>query len=160
MGLEVSLKTRQVPVASPDVILEARAKSGARWFLWIAGLSLVNSIASFAGAKFHFVLGLGITQVFDGVAKRSAGAGNFVALLLDAFVAGIFILFGLLAIKGRDWAFILGIILYALDGFLFLLVKDIVGIGFHLFAIFFIYRGLKASEALAKLKTLAYAPVE
>ncbi len=160
MGLEVSFKTRQVPAANAEAILEARAKSGARWFLWIAGLSLVNSIASSAGAKFHFILGLGITQVFDAIAKRTAGAGNFTALFLDVGMAGVFVFFGWLASKGREWAFILGMILYALDGLLFLLVKDMVGIGFHLFALFFIYRGLKATEALAKLRTPAYAPVE
>ena len=160
MGIDVTFKTGQIPLASAESILATRARAGARWFMWIAGLSLINSVASFAGAKFHFVLGLGITQVFDGVAKRSAGAGNVAALFLDVCVAGIFVFFGLLASKGRDWAFILGMILYALDGFLFLLVKDMVGIVFHLLALFFIFKGLKANEALSKLRKPGYAPIK
>jgi len=42
-------------------------------------------------------------------------------------------------------------ILYALDGLLFLLAKDVLSIGFHLFALYMIYKGLKAAEALRKL---------
>src|SRR5512138_3090367 len=47
--------------------LDARIKSGAAWFYWIAGLSLINSVAALSGSKWGFILGLGITQVFDAI---------------------------------------------------------------------------------------------
>ncbi len=135
------------------MLLQRRVNSGANWFMWIAGLSLVNSVSRFAGSGFHFVIGLGLTQVID----QLAGSINAVVLVLDVIAAGIFVGFGLLARQRRDWAFIVGMILYGLDALLFVLVKDVVSIGFHLFALFYIYRGLKANEALAKLGAPAHA---
>jgi hypothetical protein len=36
--------------------LEQRSKSGARWFFWIAGLSIMTSIVSLFGGGFAFSL--------------------------------------------------------------------------------------------------------
>jgi len=33
-------------------------KAGASWFLWVAGLSMVNSILSLSGSGFRFIFGL------------------------------------------------------------------------------------------------------
>ena len=54
------------------VALEQRYKSGARWFFWIAGLSVVTSLISFWGGGYAFFLSLGTTQVIDGFAKGLA----------------------------------------------------------------------------------------
>ena len=51
----------------------------------------------------------------------------------------------------NTWAFIVRIVVYTLDGLLFLLVKDLVSIGFHVFALFFIVRGQTALLQLKKL---------
>jgi hypothetical protein len=51
--------------ATPNLIAAARVVNGAKWFYWIAGLSLVNSLVVVFGGNFHFVLGLGITSVVD-----------------------------------------------------------------------------------------------
>src|SRR5688572_28411552 len=45
--------------------LEMRLKSGASWFYWIAGLSIINSIAALSGAGWGFIVGLGVTQIVD-----------------------------------------------------------------------------------------------
>lgn len=45
--------------------LETRLNSGAGWFYWIAGLSLLNSIIMLSGSDLYFVIGLGITQIID-----------------------------------------------------------------------------------------------
>jgi fatty acid desaturase len=40
-------------------------RSGANWFIWIAGLSLVNSALFAIGSNWAFFLGLGATQFVD-----------------------------------------------------------------------------------------------
>jgi hypothetical protein len=132
-------------------LLQKRTQSGANWFLWIAGLSLINTFAAAMGSNTRFIAGLGITQIADAVVAQAGKSGNPVALAFDFLAAGIFIAFGLWSRKRREWAFIVGMILYALDGLLFLLAKDVLSIGFHLFALYMIYKGLKAAEALRKL---------
>lgn len=139
------------------LILAARAKSGARWFMWIAGLSLINTIAAFTGAHFHFIVGLGFTQFVDAISRKVAGTVSVGALFLDVLIAALFIGFGKWASQGREWAFLVGMIVYALDSLLFLVTKDVVSIGFHLFALWCIYRGLKANEGLNQLSELAQA---
>ena len=134
-------------------VLEKRLKSGANWFLWIAGLSLANSLSAVAGSHFRFIVGLGLTQIID----HLAGSARAAAMVLDVIAAGIFIGFGMLGRKRQEWAFIVGMILYVLDSLLFVLAKDVVSIAFHLLALFYLYRGLKANEALTRLGATAHA---
>ena len=47
---------------------EKRFRSGASWFYWIAGLSIVNSLVVHLQGQWAFVIGLGITQIIDAVA--------------------------------------------------------------------------------------------
>jgi hypothetical protein len=147
-------------VIGPKQILTRRVQSGANWFLWIAGLSLVNSISALTGSHFRFIMGLRLTQITD---QLAGGSANAAALVFDLVAAGVFVGFWLLAKKGRDWAFIAGMILYGLDALLFVLGKDLmsiafhllalysISIAFHLLALYYLYRGLKANEALTKL---------
>jgi len=131
---------------------ERRFKSGANWFFWIAGLSIINSIILIAGGKWNFIVGLGITQLIDAIASEIGTAGMGVALVLDIIVAGIFVIFGIFARKRYTWSFIIGMILYALDGVLFFVVQDWLGIGFHILVLFFIYSGLSAMKKLSQMK--------
>ena len=118
-------------------------------FYWIAGLSIINSIAHFAGGNIRFSIGLGITQVIDAISTvlvRDIGGNaatiiQSVAFMLDIFIAGIFIVFGIFARKQQKWAFLVGMTLYALDGIIFLIAKDFIGFGFHLFILFGLYTG-------------------
>ena len=126
----------------------AKLKSGASWFYWIAGLSLVNSIAAISGGDWRFILGLGITQVIDAIVDRASGGAKAVVLFLDLLVAGGFVLFGVFAHKRHQWAFITGMVLFGLDGLIFLLVQDWLGIGFHVFVLYCLFRGLKACRQL------------
>jgi hypothetical protein len=130
-------------------------KSGANWFFWIAGLSLINSIILLSGGQWNFIVGLGITQIIDsfGLAAsgEAGGAGKIVVFIFDLMVAGVFILFGVLARKGYGGAFIVGMIVYALDGMLFLLVKDFLSIGFHIFIMFLIFSGYGAYKKLKSM---------
>jgi hypothetical protein len=127
-----------------DPALLAQLKGGASWFYWIAGLSIINSIAALSGSGWGFIVGLGVTQIFDAIARDMAGGAKSVALVLDLLAGGIFILFGVFAHKRHTWSFVVGMILYALDGLLFLLVGDWLGLGFHGFVLFCLFRGLQA----------------
>jgi hypothetical protein len=128
--------------------IESQFKSGANWFFWIAGLSLVNSAILLAGGQWNFIVGLGITQVLDAIAFPHGAAGKMIALFLDVIAAGIYIAFGVLARKGYHWVFILGTVLYGIDGFIFLAAKDFLGFGFHLLALWFIFGGYRAGKLL------------
>ena len=125
---------------------EARARSGANWFFWIAAMSIINSITTLAGSDLGFIVGLGITQLFDAAgAEFGAQAVTFVLSLL---AAGGFVFFGVFARKQMGWAYVTGMILYALDGLLFLAVGDILSVGFHAFVLFFMFNGYRANKAL------------
>jgi hypothetical protein len=135
---------------TPNLIAAARVVNGAKWFYWIAGLSMVNSLVVVFGGNFHFVLGLGITSVVDELAKRAGSAGTVLDLVINGFVAGVFVLFGTFAVKRQKWAFYAGMGLYVMDGLLLLMGQDILGVAFHAYALFCIYRGLAAVNQLQK----------
>lgn len=128
--------------------LESKLKSGTSWFYWIAGLSLINSVIMLSGNDWYFVIGLGITQLIDAV----IGSGS--ALIIDAVVAGVLIYFGRMAKDGKNWAFIVGMVLYGLDAVLLLVFSDYLSFVFHILALFGIYGGLQASLKLEKYEQL------
>lgn len=134
--------------------LENQFKAGANWFYWIAGLSVVNTIIVLANREWSFIVGLGITQVIDAIAYVSSGeiggmnAYSMLALTLDFAVAAVFVMFGLYARKMERWAFLAGMILYGLDGLIFLYVSDYLSFAFHLFALWALWGGLKACRTL------------
>lgn len=133
---------------SGDPATEAQLKSGASWFYWIAGLSLVNSIVAFTGSDWRFILGLGITQIFDGFGHDLGSAGKAVVLALDVLAGGVLVCFGIFAHKRHLWAFVVGMVLIALDGLIFLLAQDWLGVGFHIFVLYCLFRGAKACREL------------
>ena len=51
-------------------IYRRNMQSGARWFYWIAGLSLINAIAAAANSNWSFLAGLGITQFISGFMRK------------------------------------------------------------------------------------------
>lgn len=131
-------------------------KSSANWFYWIAGLSLINTAVILFGGGMSFVVGLGITQVIDQIAYSiSQNAGNLItiiAIVLDLFIAGIFVLFGYFSNKGYKWSFFIGMVLYGIDGLIFIFLKDFLSLAFHGYAIYCIYRGVKAIKVLKTIQ--------
>jgi len=139
-------------------------KSGASWFFWIAGLSMVNSAIRLFEGSWSFIVGLGITQVIDEIALggiadpgvQTSLAVRAVALGLDLVVAGFFVLCGWLALRRHTWAFFIGMALYLLDGLLFLLIQDWLSLGFHVFALVCIFGGLGALKKLQRLEATSH----
>jgi hypothetical protein len=86
-----------------------------------------------------------VTQLFQGLGQQSGGA---LAGAVGLAVIGFFAVLGHRAIDGARWAFVVGMVLYALDGVIFLLVQDWLGVGFHAFALTMILRGYLAARRL------------
>jgi hypothetical protein len=142
----VAQESQQIAVSR--MVAAARARAGARWFYWIAALSMINSMVVIFGGNFHFVIGLGITSVVDAIAKRVGTAGNVLDLVINGFMAAVFALFGYFGAKAQKWAFLVGMALYAADGMLLLGARDILSIAFHAYALFAIYRGYTAAQQI------------
>src|ERR1700740_1421511 len=66
---------------------EQMVKGGASWFLWIAGLSIVNSIIGMAGGGGDFIVGLGVTQVGDIIAHTGGSCG----VVFDPTITGFWV---------------------------------------------------------------------
>ncbi|MBI3661975.1 MAG: hypothetical protein HY234_02855 [Acidobacteria bacterium] len=135
----------------------ATVTSGANWFYWIAGLSLVNSALAFFGSDRRFVIGLGITEVVDYVAKEAGAAGGIIPLGMNVLIVGVFVLFGFQAGKRSKAAFLTGMIVYGLDGGLLLLAQDYLSVAFHGLALFYIFKGFSASNQLRAVESASIA---
>lgn len=143
--------------AADDFELRHRLSSGANWFYWIAGLSLVNSVISLFEGNWNFAVGLGITQIFDAIARGAVqeGAGDWIKyafFALDLIAAAVFAIFGIFANRGHSWAFVTGMILFAADGALLLFFGDILGIIIHALALYFLFRGILAARQLHRFQ--------
>jgi len=144
-------------VVSEDVRLQATMRSGAGWFYWVAGLSLVNTVMTHTGSDVNFLMGLAYTLVVDGIAQASMESGGpiaairLVAIGLDVVIAGAFVLFGLFGQRGKAWAFLVGIALYALDAAVFAYFASWANVAFHAFAGLYLVRGFLALRRLTKL---------
>jgi hypothetical protein len=126
---------------------------GARWFWWIAGLSLVNSIILHSGGGTSFVIGLGFTLVVDGIFQSLKP----VAFAVDLCALGFFFAMGWYAARGWVWAFLTGIIFYALDAVIYLVFQDWMPAAFHGLALFYLFRGMQKLRAELKAAPAAGA---
>lgn len=135
-----SLDPRAVVQALPSIA------SAAKWFWWIAGLSLVNTVLIHSGSDTSFAVGLGMTLLADVVLRDVMAVAAFV---VDGLVIGFFVAMGYFALRGHRWAFVVGGVVYLLDAAIFLLVGDYLSLGFHALALFYIFGGFKQlNEAL------------
>jgi hypothetical protein len=115
--------------------LERRRRLGAGWFYWVAGISLINAVITLAGQHWRFIIGLGTTQPATGRAVRT-GRGWPPALLLDLVLIGGFMLLGYLALQGQRWPFVVGIAV----------ARNWIGLGFHVFVLVMVFKGLQAAR--------------
>jgi hypothetical protein len=111
---------------------------GARWFWWIAGLSLINTVLIHTGSDTSFVIGLGFTLVADAIFKEM----KLIAFAIDAVAIGTIFGLGWFAGRGQVWAFVAGIVLYTIDALIYVPMQAWMPVGFHVFALFFIFRAV------------------
>ncbi len=150
----------QVILIQRKLTLEARVRNGANWFFWIAGLSILNSIIHLFGGTLTFIFGLGATQFIDGFASALAkDTGSITGIIVqtvglgfDIGLAGLYVVAGFLGRKRFRWVIIAGMILYILDGLLFVMAREWLSVAFHVLAILGLIGCLKAINDLSQLE--------
>src|SRR5262245_50280623 len=135
--------------ASAQAATLAALGKGASWLFWIAGLSLVNTILAVTGAEWTFLGGLGITLFASAIAvKFGTATSGLIALFINLWAAGLFVCLGWYARKGQKWAFLTGMVVYAIDGLLVLLAQAWLMVLFHGFVLFRLYQGFSSCNEL------------
>ena len=145
-GTVATQSTPSFSSMAPKAPVSPYVINGASWFYWIAALSLVNSAIALSGAQWHFIIGMGVTEVMDYIGNSTGGIGKAAAFAINVVIAGVVALFGVFARRGQKWAFLVGGALYAIDGVLLLLFRDFLSAAFHAYALFFIFRGFKHTD--------------
>jgi hypothetical protein len=140
-------------VSSRDLLrfqLLQRRNNGGAWFYWIGGASILNSVLNAAGTQWGLAVGLGVTYLIDELAKAVSTTVRtpIYAFLIDIAIAGGFLLLGRAARRGNLGWYAVGIVLYLLDGLLFVLFQDLLGIAVHAIAIYGLISGWRAARAL------------
>ncbi len=109
----------------------------------IALLSLAFSWFYLSGNDLRYIAGLGMTRIADNILKYSStGTESYILIWAFNFCAAlIFSLSGYFSMKRKSWAFITGMIIYALDGVLLMAYKEWPGFIFHIFSIIVIFYG-------------------
>jgi hypothetical protein len=121
--------------------LTARLRSVASWFYWVVGLSVINTLGAMTTADFSFSLGLGITQLVDGIALAFP-SGKVIALVIDFIILGFFVFLGVILTRRRAaWALWVGVILYGLDTLVFLIGPQWIALALHGFVLYKLSRG-------------------
>jgi len=147
----ISPEASQRATIEQQVRWQHALKGAAGWFLWVAGLSMVNSLLSLSRVRFQFIFGLGIAQLVDALVRSVGGASFVLDVVINGFLVGVFVVFFYFGRQGKKWAFRSGMVLYGLDGLLMLLFRAFLGVAFHAFALFMMNGGL---VAISKLKEL------
>lgn len=131
----------RISLESEKEYLTDDIQKSANWFFWIAVLSIINSVLFYIAPGLNFILGLGITQLVDGIIIDLMNASKWLALIPNLIIAGIFCFIGYRAKKYDKWTFAIGVVIYTLDAFLFLYVKDWIGLGVHAFVLVMLSKG-------------------
>ncbi len=162
-GLSATQQPSLTNLVEQKLRAERVVKTGAGWFLTIAILSLVNSVLSMSGTHVRFIFGLGIAEFIDALAHQAGQSGVALDLIINGFVAGVFVLFWHFGRKGEKWAFMAGMALYIVDGLVMLYFKDLLAVAFHAYGMYRIYTGMSGIPALQKLQQAlipAGAPIQ
>ena len=154
------------PLESQIAVLLHQGRNGAKWFYWIAGFSIVNTLIMLVSGGLFFILGLGVTCLADEFAEfnaqkfpETAVVGKVVAFGFSAIMSLVFCGFGWLALKRYQPLFFLGMVLYLLDGLLFLLLGQLMSAAFHAYALYSMWAGFQAYRQLAVLERQLMDPM-
>ena len=112
---------------------------------------MVSTLIMLASGGIFFVVGLGVTFIADAIAQANAQQapetaiiGNVVAFGFSAAMSLFFCGFGWLAVKRYQPLFLVGMLLYLLDGLLFLMLGQVMAAAFHAYALYGMWSGFQA----------------
>jgi len=108
------------------------------------GLKLNDLVIDGLYSFTNHLIGLGINHYFESQAANDSG--RLFALSMSFLFAAVLAGFGYYARKGGDFVFILGAFLYLADGVILLGYREFFAFAFHIFAMYFIFKGLLASR--------------
>ncbi len=136
--------------------LENGVKGGGNWFYFIAAATAINTFSHvFLQADWTLFIGLGISSFIDAIAigavkinPNLAGLWKGLATVINLIAVSICVLFGVFARKQKSWAFIVGMVVVALDSLLFVLAQDWLAFGFHVIAVLSIRGGYNSLNQL------------
>jgi hypothetical protein len=155
MSTETNAEQAGEPADQEREQLERQVRSGANWFFLIAGLSIVNSVLFLVGSERSFVAGLGITQIVDFIVSNlglTGAAPQILSLLINLPILGGFVLLGVLGRREKEWPFWIGMILYGLDTLIFLVAADWLSLLFHIVAVYYMFKGVRALRSLTDIR--------
>ena len=150
MGLSSAPQPAVTNMVEQKLRAERVVRAGAGWFITVAALSIINSVLSMSGAGIRFIFGLGIARIVDELAHQAGQTGFALDLVINGFVAGVFIVFWNFARKGQQWAFLVGMALYVVDALVMLYFKDFLAVAFHAYALYRMYMGMSGIAALQR----------
>jgi len=145
-------ETITVEIDPSKLALVQGKNGGASWISTVAVFAIVNSALTFLDVNLRFIFSLGVADISAYIAQASeSGGAKVVAIGITVGCAAAFLALAHFAKKGASWAFIVAMVLYALDGGLWFLVQDWLEVGCHVFAVYMMFKGLQASQGLKKL---------
>jgi hypothetical protein len=136
-------------------LAKAGIKRGASWFDWIAIFSIVNAVIVLANGNWRFVLGLGVTDVVNYLARSNGG--QVAGWVVTGLGAAFFWAMGHFAKQGQRWAVILGMFFYLLDGGICLVLQVWLSAAFHAYALFMLAKTFAAIKQYETAKQDAEA---
>lgn len=157
------------PVAYQVTATQMRAglvdalKNTGSTFNWIGGLSLLNTVLVLTKANIMMLGGLGATLVVDYIFLDAGSQLQPIGWGINITIALMFFALARFAGKGYKAAFLFGMVLYALDGGLYVMMGDWVNVAFHGYFLWLLFRGFQAcgalKEAIAELDAKTEAAV-
>ena len=149
LGLSPTSAPDPLPTASAAAQAEAAAilHRGANWLFWIAGLSVVNAVVFMAGSSWVFLGGLGVTYI-SAIAAIKAGStqAGFIGAFVTIWATAFFACLGYFGRKGQQWAFVTGMVLYAVDAVLVIYLQAWLMLLVHGYVLFRLYQGYSSSR--------------
>ena len=81
--------------------------------------------------------------------------------MLDILITGVFVMFGWLAGRKYLWAYLIGMVVFLLDGLVSLAFQDWFGVGAHVVVLIFMVPGFQAGRKLVEIEeAMAQRPAE
>lgn len=128
--------------------VEARMRAGADWFFWIAALALLEAYLNRSDIVTQGAFGLGMTGLVERAAEPWTASGQAMPFLAELVLPVFYVLLGVLARRGRRWAFATGLGVYAVDAALVLAAAELVGLALHLVVLGLLGMGFVAAQQL------------
>ena len=145
---QVKLLRKNTDKVKEQIKQENLIKNNASWFLFIAIMSIANTILILSNQNFHFAIGLGISELilvvmYYGVQQATGIDLTVVSFILTLLVPAFFIWVWAKSKKKNQNVYLAGAIVYGVDTLISVFFKLWIGVAVHLLCLWFIFMGYK-----------------